>query len=350
MALEHAVIRKIRTLRDRHRHGLCSLAMTKGVAIALFLVANLTHAQTSTSTAAFPTRPVRVIVPGSVGTGMDYMGRSLANVLSEQYKHQVIIDNRAGAGSLIGTGIVSGAAPDGYTLGIASTSSIVAPLLQAKPPYDPLRDLVQIALLSSLTSVVVVAPGVPAKSIKEFIAYAKARPGQLNFASIGAGSAAHLTPEIFNRAAGIDAVHVPFKAAAEVFAAMVASQVHYLIWISPASLPMLKDGRLRALAVTSARRYSGLPDVPTVAEAGVRNAEVETMIGVVGPVKLPGNLVNRLHGDIVAAMRQPSIREAFERQGGEPAVDVTQPAYAARWKAEYELYRKLLPALGLKAQ
>src|SRR4029078_4194876 len=126
---------------------------------------------------------------------LDHMGRSLAQVLSEQYKHQVIIDNRAGAGSLIGTGIVTGAAPDGYTLGIASTSSIVAPLLQGKPPYNPLADLVQVALLSSLTSVLVVAPNVPAKNAKELIALAKAKPGQLNFASIGAGSAAHLTPE-----------------------------------------------------------------------------------------------------------------------------------------------------------
>jgi tripartite-type tricarboxylate transporter receptor subunit TctC len=316
--------------------------------VAVFLFAGST-AQAQTST-AFPARPVRVIVPGSVGTGMDHMGRSLAQVLTDTYKQQVIIDNRAGAGSLIGTGIVAGAAPDGYTLGVASTSSIVAPLLQAKPPYDPLRDLVQIALLSSLTSVVVVAPGVPAKNIKEFIAYAKARPAQLNFASIGAGSAAHLTPEIFNRAAGIDAVHVPFKSVADVFSAMVATQVHYLIWISPASLPMLKEGRLRALAVTSAKRYSGLPDVPTVAEVGLRNAEVETMIGIVGPVKLPRSVVSRLHGDIVAAMRQPAIKEAFERQGGEPAIDVSQAAYAQKWKAESELYRKLLPELGLKPQ
>ncbi|HZN27449.1 MAG TPA: tripartite tricarboxylate transporter substrate-binding protein [Burkholderiales bacterium] len=309
-------------------------------------VAITAHAQTST----FPARPVRVIVPGSVGTGMDNMGRSLAQVLTEVYRQQVIIDNRAGAGSLIGTGIVAGAAPDGYTLGVASTSSIVAPLLQAKPPYDPLRDLVQIVLLSSLTSVLVVAPGVPAKNVKEFIAYGKAKPGQLNFASIGAGSAAHLTPEIFNRAAGIDAVHVPFKSVADVFAAMVATQVHYLIWISPASLPMLKEGRLRAMAVTSSKRYAGLPDVPTVAEAGLRNAEVETMIGIVGPVKLPKTMVSRLYGDIASAMRQPAVKEAFERQGGEPAIDVSQAAYAAKWQAEYEVYRRLLPELGLKPQ
>lgn len=316
--------------------------------VAAVAIAGTAFAQPQGS--AYPTRPVRLIVPASTGTGMDHMGRSLAHVMTEQYKQQVIIDNRAGAGSLIGTEIVSRAAPDGYTLGVASTSSIVAPLLQIKPPYRPVEDLVQIALLSSLTSVLVVAPNVQAKTVKDFIALAKSKPGQLNFASIGAGSAAHLTPELFNRAAGIDAVHVPFKSAADVYAAMVASQVHYLIWISPAALPMLREGKLRALAVTSSKRFPALPDAPTVAEAGLRGAEVETMIGIVGPAALPKPMVARLHRDIVTAMRQPSIAKAFEIQGGEPAVDVSQEAYAARWKAEYELYRKLLPELGLKKQ
>ena len=326
-------------------------ALAMRACTALLLLSSVAHAQSSGSSAAtYPIRPVRVIVPGSAGTGMDYMGRSVAQVLSEAYKQQVIIDNRAGAGSLIGTGIVVSAAPDGYTLGIASTSSIVAPLLQSKPPYRPLEDLVPIALLSSLTSVVVVAPGVPAKNIKELIALAKSKPGQLNFASIGAGSASHLTPEIFNRAAGIEAVHVPFKSVGDVIAAMLTTQVQYLVWISPASLPMLKDGRLRAMAVTSLKRYPGLPEVPTVAEIGLPGAEVETLIGVVGPASLPKSTVGRLHKDIQAVLRQPSIREAFDKQGGEPAADVTQAAYAAKWKSEYEVYRKLLPELGLKPQ
>ena len=327
-----------------------NLAKTCALTALLFL-SSTAHAQsTGGSTAAFPTRPVRVIVPASAGSGMDYMGRSFAQALTETYRQQVIIDNRAGAGALIGTAIVAGAAPDGYTLGIASTSSVVAPLLQLKPPYRPLEDLVPVALLSSLTSIVVVAPGVPAKNIRELIALAKAKPGQLNFASIGAGSAAHLTPEIFNRAAGIEAVHVPFKGVGDVIAAMLATQVHYLIWISPASLPMVKDGKLRAMAVTSAKRYPGLPDVPSVAEVGLRGAEVDTLIGVIGPAALPKNLVARLHGDIAAVLRQPAIRESFDRQGGEPAVDVTQAAYAAKWKSEYERYSKLLPDLGLKPQ
>lgn len=298
----------------------------------------------------FPSRPVRLIVPGSPATGMDNMGRVVARGLTEALKQQVIVDNRAGAGSLIGSGIVAGATPDGYTLGVASTSTIVAPLLQAKPPYRPVEDFVNIALLSSITSVLVVAPEIPAKNVKEFIEYARARPGKLNFASVGAGSAAHLTPEIFNRAAGIQAVHVPYKNVADVVSEMRSSRVHYLMFISPASLPMLQDGKLRALAVTSSKRYAGLPDVPTVSEAGLRGAEAETMIGIVGPAALPRHLVARLHADIVSVLRRPDTKTQFERFGGEPAAETSRAGYAAKWKAEYELFKKLLPEIGLKPQ
>jgi len=298
----------------------------------------------------WPARPVRVIVPASTGSGMDFMGRSVAQALTDKYRQQIIIDNRAGAGSLIGTHLVASATPDAYTLGIASTSSLVAPLLQTKQPYDPLNDLAPVALLSSLTSIMVVAPGVAAKNVQEFIALARARPNEFNFASIGAGSAAHLTPEIFNRAAGIQAVHVPFKTVADILAEMYASRVHYLLFISPSSLPMLRDGKLRAFAVTGSKRFSALPDVPTMSEAGVKGADVDTMIGVVGPAKLPRAMIQRIHGDLQDIMARADVKTAFDRQGGEPALGVSTADYARRWKAEYEVYRKLLPEIGLKPQ
>ena len=321
----------------------------KRIGCALSMLVSIA-ALAQTPAGDFPTRPVRMIVPGSPGTGMDNMGRVVALGLTEIFKQQVILDNRAGAGSLIGSAIVAGATPDGYTIGVASTSTIVAPLLQSRPPFRPVEDFVNIALLSSITSVLVVAPEIPAKNLKEFIEYAKARPGKLNFASIGAGSAAHLTPEIFNRAAGIQAVHVPFKNVADVVSEMRSSRVHYLMFISPASLPMLQDGKLRALAVTSPRRYAGLPDVPTVGEAGLRSAETETMIGIVGPAALPRPLVARLHADIVSVLRRPDTKTQFERFGGEPAAETSRDAYAAKWKAEYEVFRELLPQIGLKPQ
>lgn len=324
-------------------------AATKGSGFVLVLLV-ATATITQVSAAEFPVRPVRMIVPGSPATGMDNLGRVVALGLADIYKQQVIVDNRAGAGSLIGSGIVAGAAPDGYTIGIASTSTIVAPLLQINPPFNPVKDFVNIALLASLTSVLVVAPEVPAKNLDEFIQYAKARPGQLNFASIGAGSGAHLTPEIFNRVTGIQAVHVPFKTIADIVTEIRSSRVHYLLIISPASLPMLQDGRLRALAVTSTKRYVGLPDVPTVGEAGLRGAEVETMIGTIGPAALPKLLVNRLHADILSVLRLPDTKVRYERFGTEPATETSRDTYAAKWKAEYELFRKLLPEIGLKPQ
>jgi tripartite-type tricarboxylate transporter receptor subunit TctC len=320
------------------------------VVSALTMLATTAVMAQTPAASSFPNRPVRLIVPASPGSGMDYLGRNISQTLSDMYKQQVIIDNRAGAGSLIGSGIVAGAAPDGYTIGVASTSTIVAPLLQIKPPYNAVKDFVPIVELSSMTSVVVVAPGVAAKNIQEFIALAKAKPGQFNFATLGAGSASHLTPEIFNRAAGIEAIHVPFKTVAEVYTEMLASRVHYLIWITPAALPLLRDGKLRALAVTSAQRYAGLPDAPSVKEVGLGNAVVETTIGIVGPAALPKNLIDRIHKDVVEVLRRPETKVSFERQGGNAAADVTQAAYAAKWKSEYELYRKLLPEIGLKPQ
>jgi tripartite-type tricarboxylate transporter receptor subunit TctC len=329
--------------------GIMRTFLLRAAFAVLFFSTGAAPAQAADNS-TFPTRPVRLIVPASPGSGMDYLGRTVAQTLSEMYKQQVIVDNRAGAGSLIGSGIVAGAAPDGYTIGVASTSTIVAPLLQVKPPYQPVRDFAPIAALASMTSVVLVAPGVAAKNIQEFIALAKAKPGQFNFATLGAGSASHLTPEIFNRAAGIEAVHVPFKTVAEVYTEMLASRVHYLVWITPAALPLMREGKLRALAVTSAQRYAGLPEVPTVAEAGLGSAVVETMIGIVGPATLPKNLVERIHRDIVSILRRPEIKASFDRQGGDAAADTTQAAYAAKWKSEYETYRKLLPEIGLKPQ
>ena len=300
--------------------------------------------------AAYPERPVRLIVPASPGTGMDFFGRTVGQALTEEYRQQVITDNRAGAGGLIGAATVAAATPDGYTIGMASTSTIIAPLLQVKPPYRPIEDFTPVALLASITSVLVVAPGVQAKTVQEFIALAKSRPGQFNFASVGSGTAAHLTAEIFNRAAGIEAVHVPFKIVADIYTEMLASRVHYLIFVSPASIPMLRDGKLRALAVTSAKRNAALPDTPTVLEAGLPGAEVDTMFGVLAPAGLPKAVLAKLHADIVKILRLPESRERFARQGGEPAVDTTPEKFAWQLRAEYERYRKLLPAIGLKPQ
>ncbi len=311
------------------------------------------HAAQSASTGsgqAYPERPIRLLIPAAPGTGSDYFGRTVAGALTEIYKQQIVADNRAGAGGLIGAQMIATANPDGYTLGMASSSLIVAPLFQTKPQYRPIEDFSPIALLSSITSVLVVAPSVPAKSMQELIAYAKARPGQLNYGSIGAGTASHLSAEIFNKAAGINVVHVPFKGVADIWTEMFAGRVHFLVFVAPAVTAMAHDGKVRPLAVTSKARSVGLPDVPTVIEAGLPAAEVDTLFGVVAPARTPQSVIRKLHADIVSVLKRPETKERFERLGGSPAVDTTPALFAAQLKTEYERYRKLIPEIGITPQ
>ena len=298
----------------------------------------------------YPARPIRMIIPASPGSGSDYFGRTVALALSEMYKQQVIADNRAGAGGLIGATLIATSTPDGYNIGVCSSSLIVAPLFQANPPYRPIEDFAPIALMSSITSVLAVAPGVPARTLKEFIALVKSKPGQFNYASIGAGTAAHLSAELFNRAAGLDVVHVPFKTVADSYTEMFANRVHYVVYVAPAAMPGVREGKLRALAVTGAKRFAALPDVPTMAEAGLPGAEVETLFGLVAPAATPRSAIAKLNADIVSILRRPDTRERFDRQGGEPAVDTTPASYAKLLQAEYERFRKLIPEIGLKPQ
>lgn len=323
--------------------------MTRPTASKIFCCAILFAAAIATAQ-TFPTKPIRLIVAFSAGTGSDFFARTVGQALGEIYKQQVVVDNRPGAGGLIGGTLVANSNPDGYTLGLASTSHVVGPLLQKRPPYRPIEDFAPVAQLASVTSVLVVAPNVPAKNVQELIALAKAKPGTLNYASVGTGTAAHLSAEIFNRAAGINVAHIPFKTIADVFAGMVTTQVHYLVFVMPAVTPMLKDGRLRALSVTSATRSAALPDVPTVREAGLPAAESETMFGIVAPAAVPKNIVEKLHKDVVAILRRPETTARFDTQGAVPTVDTTPEAYGKRLKADYERYGKLLKDIGIEPQ
>jgi tripartite-type tricarboxylate transporter receptor subunit TctC len=316
---------------------------TLGVA-ALALAAGAHGAET------YPVRPIRLIIPASPGSGSDFFGRTVGQGLSEIYRQQVVADNRAGAGGLIGAELIAGATPDGYTIGVAASSLVVWPLMQAKPRYQPLKDFAPIALMASIPSVLVVAPGLPAKSVKEFVALAKAKPGELNYASIGSGTAAHLSAEIFNRAAGIQTVHVPFKTVADSYTEIFASRVHYVVYVTPAAMPMLREGKARALAVTGAARSPMLPDVPTMAEAGLPGAQVDSLFGLVAPAGTPGELVQKLNADIVSVLRRPETKKRFETQTAEPAVDTTPDSYARQIATEYERYRKLFAEIGLKPQ
>jgi tripartite-type tricarboxylate transporter receptor subunit TctC len=317
-----------------------------GIAAALCLPA---AAWPQSPTEGFPAKPIRIIVTTPPGSGADFFTRTVALGLGEIYKQTLVVENRPGAGGLIGAGVVAAAAPDGYTLGMASTAHVVAPLLLTKPPYRPIEDFTPIAQVTALPFILIVAPSVPAKSVKELVAMAKAQPKKLNFGSLGNGTAAQLGAEIFNNAAGIEVVHVPFKAASDLYTAIINGDVHYATLFVPTA-GVMKSGKARVIAVTSRTRVPVLPDVPTMAEAGLPGAETEALMGFVGPAKLPAALTRKLNSDIVAVLRKPETRERFATQTGEPTVDTTPAGYAARLKAEYELYRKLLPRIGLAPQ
>ena len=299
-------------------------------------------------TGAYPSKPIRILVTTPAGSGADFFARTLAQGLSDTYKGVApVVENRPGAGGIIGAREVANAAPDGYTLGVASTAHVVAPLLQANLPYRPLADFTPIAQLTALPFILVVAPTVPSKSLSEFVSLLKANPKKYNFGSLGNGTAAHLGAEIFNSAANVDVVHVPFKSASDLFTALIAGEVHYAALFVPTA-GVMRSGKARVLAVTGKTRNPALPDVPTVSEQGLPGAETEAMMGIVGPAGLSPEVVKKLHEDIVAVLRKPETREKFALQSGEPTPEVSAQDYAAKLKAELDLYQRLLPRIGLK--
>lgn len=293
---------------------------------------------------------MRMIVASSAGTGADIFARIVAQGLTDLYKEQVIVENRVGAGGLIGGAIAAQATPDGHTLFMASTSTYVSPLMQAKPAFQPLQDFTAVAQVAAITSVVLVNAGMPVKSVKELVAMAKAKPGALNYGSVGTGTAAHLSTEIFKRAAGIDVVHVPFKVVADMYTEVAAGRVHMLVFVLPSVLGFLKDNKVRGLAVTSTTRSFALPDLPTIAEAGFPGGESETPYGFLAPARTPRAVVNKLGADMVSVLRKPDTKDRFEKLGGQPTVDTSPEAFEKYVRREYENYRKLIPEIGLKPQ
>jgi tripartite-type tricarboxylate transporter receptor subunit TctC len=292
-----------------------------------------------------------MIVPLPPGTASDFLARTLGQRLSDVYKQQVVVDNRAGAGGLIGSGIVAKASPDGYTLVMAAPPHIVGTLLQVNAPYRPIEDFAAVIEVASLPNVVVVAASVPAKNVQELIALIRAKPGEFNFGSAGIGTAAHLGAEILNRAGGLKAVHIPFKLIPDVLTEMSAGRVHYVVFTAPAALTLLRgDAKLRAIAVTGSRRSATFPDLPTVAEAGLPEALSDVWFGILAPAGTPRKVIAQINADVVNVLRAPETKEKFARQGAELVDDTTPEAFAKLMKSEYTRYRKLIMDIGMKPQ
>ena len=296
----------------------------------------------SSGHADYPVRPLRIIVTSSPGTADDFFARAVGDELSTAYRERVIIENRAGAGGLIGNSLLSRATADGYTLGMISVTRIITAIMHDRPPYRALADIAGVAHIASITNVLAVAPSTPARTAPEFVAYARLRVGELNYASLGGGSASHLAGELFSRAVGIEAMHVPFTNLTGTFVEMGLGQVHYTVLTLPAVVGAVREGRLRALAVMTPRRSPALPEVPAIAEFGLPEAQFDTWSGIVAPAGTPRRIIEQLHGDIVRGLRKPRLRELFVRQGAESMPESTPDGFGRLMRNEYLRYEAII--------
>ena len=296
----------------------------------------------------YPTKPVRLVVPYAPGGAVDIIARATGQELTKRLGQQIIVDNRTGAGGNIGSDTVAKAPPDGYTLLMASPANTINSSLYTKMPYDPLRDLVPIALIGSVPSVMVANPSLPVKDIKQLIALAKAKPGALTYGSGGSGTTEHLAGEMFKSFAGIDLLHVPYKGGAQVMIDLMGGQVALMFSNQLGVLPHIKGGKLKALGVASAGRSAALPDVPTFAEAGFPDFKVSVWWGVMGPAGMPKEIVNQLNREIVAGLASPEMKGRLQTMSAQP-IGGTPEQFAAFFAAETKRWAPIVKASGAKA-
>ena len=300
--------------------------------------------------AAYPVKPIRVVVASPPGAADDLFARAVGRELERFYGQRVVIDNRTGAGGLIGNTLVSRANADGYTLGMVGVTRLITELMRDPPPYRALADVVGVAHVASITNVLAVTPRMPVRTAPEFVRYARVRAGELNYASLGTGSASHLAGEVFTRALHIDAVHVPFRKLSDSYVEMVLGRVHYAVFTLPAVLVPVHEGRLHALAVMTPERSSALPGVPTVAEFGLPEAQFDRWSGIVAPRGTPRRIVEQLHGDIVHALRKSALREMFASQGAETTPEDTPDGFMRLMQEEYLRYQALIREAGIRLE
>ena len=295
---------------------------------------------------SYPSKPIRVVVPFSPGGGTDILARILAPKLSERLGQPVIVDNRAGAAGTLGIDFTARSAPDGHTLQVGSTSEIgIGATLHTKVPYNVLRDLTPVAALASTPMVVVVHPSLPVKTIKDLIALAKTRPGELNYGSAGSGTGNHMCGELFRYLTKADIAHIPYKGAAPALADVVGGQVHIMFSTVPAASGLIQAGRLRALAVTTVQRYRTLPGIPTMLEAGVANYEVEYWYGFFAPSATPAAVIDRIHDESTRQLRNPEMIASLQARGLDP-IPKSRKEFEAFVKQDIERWAPAVKASG----
>ena len=326
----------------RQEQTLCTLAITASVAL-------LAGATSMAGAQAFPTRPIRIIAPYVPGGGVDFVARVIAAKLSETIGQQVIVENRPGGGTNIGSELVMRSAPDGYMLLLGGVPNTANMTLFKKPPYDVVKDFAPVTQTTIAPNILAVHPSVPVRSVKDLIALAKSRRGELTFASAGIGSSNHLSGEQFRIMAGLDIIHVPYKGGGAAVTDLLAGQVSMYFGTTPSTVPHVRTGRLRALAVTSAQRSRATPDIPTMSETALPGFEQSAWHGILAPAGTPPAVIARLNSEVVRVLRLPEIIDRMAAQG----VDVigNSPAeFAAFIKQDVVKYEKLVKSAGIKIE
>jgi tripartite-type tricarboxylate transporter receptor subunit TctC len=317
------------------------MTMPIAVTVLLAMFTTAAHAQ------GFPAKPVRLVVPFAPGGSTDIVARVLAQKLNEAWGQPVLVDNRAGGSTVIGTDIVAKAPPDGHTLLVTPAPFTIVPSLASKLPYDPQKDFEPITLINTTPLVVVVHPGVPAKSIRELVALAKSRAGALNFGSSGSGGSNHLAGELFNAMAGVKMVHVPYKGNAPALTDLVGGHIDLLFNGLTSALPLIRSNKLRPLGITSLKRAGALPDVPTVDEQGLKGFQAVAWNGLTAPARTPKDVIAKLNADVLKVIRSPELVEKLKAEGSDP-VGSPVADYAAFLRDEIAKWRKVIQFANIK--
>ena len=307
-----------------------------------------TSATTAFAQAAYPSKPVRIIVPYPAGGTTDIIARIAANQLTERLKQSFIVENKAGASGAIGSQAVAQAAPDGYTLVMATASSHgINSALQKSLPYDAVKDFAPITVVANTPNIIVANPSVPVKTLGELVALAKSQPGKINFGSTSAGGSPHMSAELLKMMAGIDMTHVPYKGAAPMLTDLIGGQVQIGFDNLPSTIGFVKSGKVRPLAVTTAKRWPGAPDIPTVAESGVPGYEVSGWFGLLAPAGTPKDIINKLQSTIADAVKSPEVAKQLNDLGAEPVANKPE-VFAQEIKDDVEKWRKVVKTTGVK--
>ena len=317
--------------------------MRKIIALSCALFASLAFGQ------PYPAKPVKIIVPFTAGSATDILGRTVGQKLSEIWGQPVVIENRPGAGGTIGAGVVAHSPPDGYTLLVHSAAQAVNPSMYATLPYDTVKDFTEVATLGGQPNVLVVSPSTGYKTVADLIAAAKKNPGALNFGSAGSGSGTHINGEKFKLAAGIDVVHIPYKGTPEALTDTMTARVTYFFSPISAALPNVREGKLVALAVSTAKRSSALPNVPTIAESGLPGFDYNLWIGMYAPAGTPTEIVDKINADVARAVATPEVKERLAALGAE-SMQMTPAEFHNFMREQMEDGAKVVKAAGIKAQ